>query len=43
MIWLLFVGDLVVMAFMAGLAAWLFSRSDGRDAARIPLEDEGDV
>lgn len=40
MIWFLFVGDMAIMAGMTALAIWLFTRSDGRDAARIPLEDE---
>ena len=40
MIWFLFVGDMAIMAGMTALAIWLFTRSDGRDAARIPLDDE---
>ncbi len=40
MIWLLFIGDMVVMAGMAAVATWLFTREDGRDTAAIPLHDE---
>lgn len=43
MAYLLFVGDMLVMAFMIGVVVWLGVReNDARigDAARIPLEDE---
>lgn len=40
---MLFVGDMLVMAGMAALAAWLFTRTDGRDAADIPMHDEVQV
>ena len=41
--WFIFVGDMLVMAFMIALVVWVSMRStrerlDG--AARIPLEDE---
>lgn len=45
MTYLIFGGDLLVMAFMVGLVTWLLVKgSDERiDAtARIPLEDEHD-
>ena len=39
----IFLGDMLVMAFLVGLAIW-FSNSDNdeqiAEAARIPLEDE---
>lgn len=43
MTWFIFVGDMLVMAFMIALVVWVSIRStrerlDG--AARIPLEDE---
>lgn len=43
MTWFIFVGDMLVMAFMIALVVWVSTRStrarlDG--AARIPLEDE---
>jgi hypothetical protein len=43
MTYLLFGGDMLVMAFMIGVVIWLGVReNDGRiaEAARIPLEDE---
>ncbi len=39
----IFLGDMVVMAFMVGLAIWFTSRGNEEQiaqAARIPLEDE---
>lgn len=39
----IFVGDMLVMAFMVGLAIWFSSKSNEEQishAARIPLEDE---
>lgn len=39
----IFIGDMVVMAFMIGLAIWFTnSENDAQisEAARIPLEDE---
>jgi len=43
MTWFIFVGDMLVMAFMTVLVVWVSLRSNraGLDAAaRIPLEDE---
>lgn len=43
MTYLIFAGDMLVMAFMVGLALWVFMRSSNEsmdEAARIPLEDE---
>jgi cbb3-type cytochrome oxidase subunit 3 len=43
MTYFLFLGDMLVMAFMIGLVAWVSLRSSRKDleeAARIPLEDE---
>ena len=43
MTWFIFIGDLVVMAALFGVAAYLFLRANPADlaaAARIPLEDE---
>ena len=43
MTWFLFVGDMLVMLFMAALAVWVFWRSPDsamNRAGRIPLEDE---
>ncbi|HIG41711.1 MAG: CcoQ/FixQ family Cbb3-type cytochrome c oxidase assembly chaperone [bacterium] len=43
MTWFLFVGDMLVMLFMCGLAVWVFTQSTAEaadEAARIPLEDE---
>ena len=42
MMWFLFAGDMVIMGGITALAIWLFTRSDGRDAARIPLDDEAE-
>jgi cbb3-type cytochrome oxidase subunit 3 len=45
MMYFLFIGDLLVMAFMIGVVVWVSlrsSRKDIEDAARIPLEDEGE-
>ena len=39
----LFIGDMLVMAFMMGLAVWFLNRGDDESidrVARIPLEDE---
>ena len=46
MTWFIFIGDLVVMAALFGVAAYLFLRANPADlaaAARIPLDDDGDV
>ncbi len=43
MTWFLFLGDMLVMAFMAGLAVWALWGSSDRvieDTAGIPLDDE---
>ncbi|HEX9877181.1 MAG TPA: hypothetical protein VGC50_11065 [Gammaproteobacteria bacterium] len=43
MTYFLFVGDMLVMAFMVALAVWVSLKSGARkfeQAARIPLEDE---
>ncbi len=43
MTFLLFAGDMLVMAFMVVLVIWVFMRSSDEtidEAARIPLEDE---
>ena len=43
MTWFIFVGDMLVMAFMIALVVWVSMRSTHErldDAARIPLEDE---
>ena len=43
MTYFLFAGDLLVMAFMFGLVAWVLLRSSNKkltEAANIPLEDE---
>ncbi|MEM7542248.1 MAG: hypothetical protein AAF384_11800 [Pseudomonadota bacterium] len=43
MIYLIFIGDMLVMAFMIILVMWLFLRNDVttiEEAARIPLDDE---
>lgn len=43
MTWFIFFGDMLVMAFMIGLAIWFGSRANDEQinfAARIPLEDE---
>lgn len=43
MTYFIFAGDMLVMAFMAGLVVWLYLRQ-GKEtldkSARIPLEDE---
>lgn len=39
----IFFGDMLVMAFMVGLAAWILNRGKSNtldEIARIPLEDE---
>jgi len=39
----IFLGDMLVMAFMIGVAIWVSSKSNDKQiaaAARIPLEDE---
>jgi len=39
----IFLGDMLVMGFMVGLAVWSSSKSNDAqiaEAARIPLEDE---
>ena len=39
----IFLGDMLVMAFMMGLAIWFSNRDNDEqiaEAARIPLEDE---
>ena len=39
----IFLGDMLVMAFMIGVAIWFFSKSNDEEdnaAARIPLEYE---
>lgn len=43
MTYYLFVGDMLVMAFMVGLVIWVFMRTSDEtmdESARIPLEDE---
>ena len=43
MTWLIFFGDMLVMAFMIGVIVWLALRSTAKQldaASRIPLEDE---
>ena len=43
MTWFIFVGDMLVMAFMIALVVWVSMRSTRErldSAARIPLEDE---
>ena len=43
MTWFLFLGDMLVMAFMAGLAVWALWGSSDRvieETADIPLADE---
>lgn len=43
MIWFLFIGDMLVMAFMCALVVWFFMKAStevANAAARIPLEDE---
>jgi cbb3-type cytochrome oxidase subunit 3 len=44
MTWVLFIGDMIVSAFMIVVVVWVSLRSTRRHldaAARIPLEDEG--
>jgi len=39
----IFLGDMLVMAFMVGVAIWVSSSSNNQqiaESARIPLEDE---
>jgi len=39
----IFIGDMLVMAFMIGLAVWVLNRDNDANidrTARIPLEDE---
>jgi hypothetical protein len=39
----IFIGDMMVMAFMVGLAIWVSSKGNNTEIdriARIPLEDE---
>ncbi len=43
MMWFIFIGDMLVMAFMVCLVVWVFlsaSKKTLDDTARIPLEDE---
>ena len=43
MTYFIFAGDMLVMAFMAGLVVWLYLRKSKQEldaSARIPLEDE---
>lgn len=43
MTWFIFAGDMLVMAFMIGIAIWLGNRENDEsiaEAAAIPLEDE---
>jgi cbb3-type cytochrome oxidase subunit 3 len=43
MIYLIFIGDMLVMAFMIALVVWVSVRTNSArlaSAARIPLEDE---
>lgn len=43
MTWFIFIGDMLVMAFMIGLVVMVSLRSSAgplQDQARIPLEDE---
>ncbi len=45
MTWVIFAGDMLVMAFMIGLVAWLalgMSERDIERAARLPLDDDDD-
>lgn len=40
---LIIIGDIIISAFLCGLAAWLFICADDKEiekAARIPLEDD---
>ena len=43
MMYLIFIGDMLVMAFMAALVVWLYVKADDKlidETSRIPLEDE---
>ncbi len=43
MTWFIFAGDMLVMAFMIGLAIWFGNRANDEqiaDTAQIPLHDE---
>ena len=45
MTYFIFAGDMLVMAFMMGVVVWvsMSSSQEGiEEAARIPLDDEGD-
>lgn len=45
MMFFLFAGDMLVMAFMIGVLVWVLLRSNSKhieEAARIPLEDEAE-
>ena len=45
MTWFIFAGDMLVMAFMVGLAIWIANRDNDEQinaAASIPLQDEAD-
>jgi cbb3-type cytochrome oxidase subunit 3 len=45
MMYFLFIGDMLVMAFMIVVVVWVSLRSSRKsieDAARIPLDDEGE-
>jgi len=45
MTYVLFAGDMLVMAFMAGVAVWVSAFTSDADidkAARLPFEDEVD-
>ncbi|MGI9249826.1 MAG: hypothetical protein ACR2PR_01335 [Pseudohongiellaceae bacterium] len=45
MIWFIFFGDMLVMAFMIGLAIWFTNRGNAEvidRIARIPLEDDNE-
>ena len=46
MIWFIFIGDMLVMAFMIGLAIWFTYRGNDESMdyiARIPLQDSLDA
>lgn len=45
MMYFIFAGDMIVMAFMAGLVVWVSLKTNDDEldaAARIPLNDEND-
>ncbi|MFQ6021089.1 MAG: hypothetical protein ACE5NW_00020 [Acidiferrobacterales bacterium] len=45
MMYFLFIGDMLVMAFMIGVVVWVSLRSTSKhieEAARIPLDDEAE-